>query len=80
MYFQLNDESNEWREMLTSGKDRYNVNRAYLQRINRGEVLVDDSTRSELPRIVDAELRSLSDGRQELEKLQEQIIKLNTAK
>lgn len=66
--------------MLTSGKDRCNVNRAFLQRVNRGEILVDDSTRSELPKVVDAELRSLSDGRQELEKLQEQIIKLKTAK
>ena len=66
--------------MLASGKDRCNVNRAYLQRVNRGEILVDDSTRSELPKVVDAELRSLSDGRQELEKLQEEIIKLKTAK
>jgi len=42
----------------------------------KGEKVVDESTRADLPRAEDAGLRSASDGRLELERLRQQTSKL----
>jgi len=50
--------------------------RTYLKMVIKGEKVIDESTRADLPRAEDAGLRSASDGRLELERLRQQTSKL----
>ena len=47
-----------------------------LKSVMKGERVIDDSTRSDLPRAEDAGLRCASDGLLELERLRQQSLRL----
>ena len=70
----LDKEINEWDELLQQRKNKYNFARLEYQEVCRGEQRITDKHRSQLPRLEDAWLRGLSDGRAELNRLEQQEV------
>jgi len=74
----LSTEMNAWDELLQERKNKYNLARLEKQMISKGEKKITSSHRAQLPRLEEAWLRGLSDGRAEMSRLknQETMVKL----
>ena len=70
----LNKEINDWDELLQQRKNKYNSTKVEYQMIAKGETKITNSHRTELPRLEEAWLRGLSDGRAELSRLKRQEV------
>ena len=70
----LNKEINDWDALLQQRKNKYNSTRVEYQMIAKGETKITNSYRAELPRLEEAWLRGLSDGRAELSRLKKQEV------
>ena len=68
----LNGEINAWDELLQQRKTNANFSRLECQMVLKGEKKITNSHRSKLPRLEEAWLRGLSDGRAELNRLKKQ--------
>lgn len=77
---QVKEESSQWKDLHLARKNRQTSSRTHLKMVIKGEKVVDESTRADLPRAEDAGLRSASDGRLELERLRQQTSKLVIAR
>ena len=72
----LDKEINEWDELLQQRKNKYNYARLEYQKVCKGELRITNEHKTQLPRLEDAWLRGLSDGRAELNRLEKQEVML----
>ena len=70
----LNKEANEWDELLQQRKNKYNFARLEKQMVSKGEKQITNSHRAQLPRLEEAWLRGLSDGRAEMNRVKKQEV------
>ena len=70
----LEKEINEWDELLQQRKNKYNFARLEYQEVSKGEQKITNKHKAQLPRLEDAWLRGLSDGRAELNRLEKQEV------
>merc|ERR1711994_110323 len=70
----LDKEINDWDELLQQRKNKYNFARLEYQEVSNGTQKITNKHRTQLPRLEDAWLRGVSDGRAEFDRLEKQKV------
>ena len=70
----MNTEINNWDELLQQRKNKYSFAKLECSMVEKGEKKITNSHKARLPRLEEAWLRGLSDGRAEMNRLNKQEV------